>query len=260
MWTYARAYKPLLPSSERIAYHAETELYQSLNKNRLIAFIGSGVALPYGRLTWAELCALLIMDVDSEFWKKLESYRQKHGKRSFSDITGLRMKEAKFLHCALRSVLGEKKLKEKEIEAFYKEITLDDNDYLPQHDSYLLAPTIDNPISTATTVLELCSKLVSILSNFDENEKSSGGSTNFIKSKAAKYLTENTSEQFASRLKLLNGYGIDSVYQIWLNTIENINVDFIKYTTFEYLLTNKRNKQQKTFFDEKLENINISLK
>ena len=102
MWTYERAYKPLLPSLKRISYHAKTELNRSLNKNCLIAFIGSGVSLPYGRLSWSELCALLIMDIDKEFWKTLNQYTEPH-----TGLSNTFMEEAKRLHRTLRLVLGE---------------------------------------------------------------------------------------------------------------------------------------------------------
>ena len=69
MWTHERPYRRLLPTKDRIEHHAKAELYRSMNKKRLIAFTGSGVTLPYGRLTWDELSRLLIIEVDYLFWR-----------------------------------------------------------------------------------------------------------------------------------------------------------------------------------------------
>ena len=229
MWTHDRPFKPLLPSLDRISYHAETEFYQSLNKNRLIAFIGSGVALPYGRLSWSELCALLIMDVDKEFWKTLKDYHKKGiGCSSFSDSL---MKEAKFLHCTLRVILGEDKLPEKEVFPFYDSIKFLDDSDLPVDQSLLLMPTVDIEISPDTTILELCSELATLLGKQRKPEKSE--CSNFLKNRAAKYLTEDSLGQFGSRLKLLNGYGKDSVYEYWVQTLKEYGKEQDKEQDFD---------------------------
>lgn len=241
MWTYARAYKPLLASLERISYHAETEFYQSLNKNRLIAFIGSGVSLPYGRLSWSELCALLIMDVDEEFWKTLKQYN--NNKISCVNTSGSLIKEAKFLHCTLRTVLGEKKIKEDEIDEFYAKIEFESAENLPKGLNFLLAPTIDKPISTDTTVLELCSELANLLDQYNKNNnQKEKNCSHFLKQRAANYLTESAIGQFESRLKLLNGYGKDTIYHKWKNT------NFKK----SYKITDKQS------FDKKLQYLKYS--
>jgi len=207
MWTYARAFKPLLPSSKRITLHAETEFFRSLNKNRLIGFIGSGVALPYGRLTWQELCALLIMDIDKRFW---EVY--------LGSSSSSMMNEAVSLHKTLRIITSNK-----------ERLPYKDKDKLKKK-PYKLAQTLDKLFSTSTSILELCSDLSTLL---DKHEFSTDYEcSDYLKERAACYLTQAALGQFGTRLKLVDGYGVNanengkkSLYQEWESILEEFEED-----------------------------------
>jgi len=212
MWNYNRAYQPLLPYSERIALHAETEFFRSLNKNRLIAFIGSGIALPYGRITWSELCALLIMDVDERFWQVLKQHKEE---KLFNPI----MKEVKELHNALRIIVGEDRMYD------YNFICNGMNGDYPDDSDLLLTPTLDKHVAADTTMLELCSDLAFLL---DQQSTQQEGVPYFLKRRAAKYLMEGSIGQFESRLKLVDGYGEESLYKQWLKAREKIEKEIKK--------------------------------
>jgi len=226
MWTYNRPYKRLIPSKERIAYHAKTELYRSLNKNKLVVFTGSGLTIPYGRLTWDELFRLLVMDVDKKF-QKLYLDTKKHE---------LPMREAKHLHNVLCTALGKNS---------GEEIIL----------------TLDQEVSADTTMLELCGELADVL---DKIENKYEINTNFLKQKTAEYFQHGLIGQFENRLKLIDGYGKGSLYSIWKNFFEDEDEEKKKEVTkvFENLRDLEKDKKilnsqwltdKKTFSRNKIE-------
>ncbi len=75
MWTFRHPYKKLLSTKDRINLHAHAELFRGMHNERMVAFVGSGVSLPYGRLNWSELTRLLVMEVDA-FYRSSEIQSQ----------------------------------------------------------------------------------------------------------------------------------------------------------------------------------------
>lgn len=55
MWTHKRPYQISRLTRKSIHYHGAVGLYRALNIGRLVAFVGSGVTVAYGRPTWQKL-------------------------------------------------------------------------------------------------------------------------------------------------------------------------------------------------------------
>jgi tetratricopeptide (TPR) repeat protein len=55
MWTHRSPYRSSSLTVESIQYHGELGLFRALNIGRLVAFVGSGLSIPYGRKNWKEL-------------------------------------------------------------------------------------------------------------------------------------------------------------------------------------------------------------
>lgn len=55
MWTHKHPYRPLELTKEHIQERGEVSLFRALNIKRLVAFVGSGVSVAYGRPSWDDL-------------------------------------------------------------------------------------------------------------------------------------------------------------------------------------------------------------
>ena len=64
MWTYRHPFKSLNATPESIRYHAQTELFRAVNTGRTVAFVGSGLTTPYGRLSWGEFARVAVLECD----------------------------------------------------------------------------------------------------------------------------------------------------------------------------------------------------
>ncbi len=141
MWTYNSPPKTPLSSKKRLEYFARIELFHSLHNRNTVAFVGSGVTLPYGRCSWKELCLILINKVDELYINTLKPFEEDgKPKPTFERI------EAMHLHNSLCNIL--QKSSEK------------GDDGIPLQP---LALSIDIKFPANVHVLELCAQLCTAL-------------------------------------------------------------------------------------------------
>ena len=55
MWTHRHPYRSSRLTLQSIQYHGELGLFRALNIGRIVAFVGSGLSVAYGRPNWREL-------------------------------------------------------------------------------------------------------------------------------------------------------------------------------------------------------------
>lgn len=86
MWTYKYPYKQLFSTKKRIELHAYAELFRGMHNERMIAFVGSGVTLPYGRLNWGELTRLLVMEIDALYHASSKSQQSNEAESLYKSL------------------------------------------------------------------------------------------------------------------------------------------------------------------------------
>ena len=65
-WPYARQFVLDTMDENVIERHGELILYRALNIGRAVAFVGAGVSMSYGRISWRELVRVLYMSISAE--------------------------------------------------------------------------------------------------------------------------------------------------------------------------------------------------
>src|SRR5437868_5811086 len=75
-WPYARDFVLDTMDPELIQRHGELLLSRSINIGRVVAFVGAGVSMSYGRISWRELVRALLEGAKRNF--EDHNYGEKH--------------------------------------------------------------------------------------------------------------------------------------------------------------------------------------
>ena len=63
MWTHLSPYRPSDLTLASIEEHGRMSLYRSIRLNNVVAFIGSGLSVPYGGPSWSDLATIMVICV-----------------------------------------------------------------------------------------------------------------------------------------------------------------------------------------------------
>lgn len=168
MWTYRHPYRPLNSTPESLRYHAQTELFRALNTGRTIAFVGSGLTIPYGRLTWRDYVRIVVLETDNKYVKR----------RSDPAQVDRRMDEATEIRRAIWAMLN--KYESGLFRENTKNIRLDYNDDVPAN----------------VGLLQLCEDMMTALQERD-----------FLRQVTQDIFTAGSFGKFKYRVLMLQGYG-----------------------------------------------------
>jgi SIR2-like protein len=76
-WPYAREFVLDTMDPELIQRHGELLLSRAVNIGRIVAFVGAGVSMSYGRISWRELVRALLDSAEQKYRETLEEYERK---------------------------------------------------------------------------------------------------------------------------------------------------------------------------------------
>jgi SIR2-like domain len=76
-WPYAREFVLDTMDPDLIQRHGELLLSRAVNIGRIVAFVGAGVSMSYGRISWRELVRALLDSAEQEYLETLREYERK---------------------------------------------------------------------------------------------------------------------------------------------------------------------------------------
>jgi len=76
-WPYAREFVLDTMDPELIQRHGELLLSRAVNIGRIVAFVGAGVSMSYGRISWRELVRALLDSAEQNYMGTLREYERK---------------------------------------------------------------------------------------------------------------------------------------------------------------------------------------
>jgi tetratricopeptide (TPR) repeat protein len=76
-WPYAREFVLDTMDPELIQRHGELLLSRAVNIGRIVAFVGAGVSMSYGRISWRELVRALLDSAEQKYLETLCEYERK---------------------------------------------------------------------------------------------------------------------------------------------------------------------------------------
>jgi tetratricopeptide (TPR) repeat protein len=77
-WPYAREFVLDTMDPDLIQRHGELLLSRSINIGRIVAFVGAGVSMSYGRISWRELVRELLESAKQEYKKSSPTFKEQH--------------------------------------------------------------------------------------------------------------------------------------------------------------------------------------
>jgi tetratricopeptide (TPR) repeat protein len=81
-WPYAREFVLDTMDPELIQRHGELLLSRSINIGRIVAFVGAGVSMSYGRISWREMVRELLESALRQYKNKSEAFQKEHSRIS----------------------------------------------------------------------------------------------------------------------------------------------------------------------------------